>query len=312
MRKEWLETDYYAVLGVPKDASEKDLKKAYRKLAQQYHPDKNPGDTAAELKFKELNEAYDVLGKAETRKEYDHAREMGYFVGGPGGAAGGGTQYVRVEDLFGGGGQGQAGGAGGFDFFGGIGDLFGRSGGTTRQARPQPGRDVSAEMSLTFHEAISGTTKELSVNGSHVKVKIPRGIDDGARVRLKNKGEPGYNGGAAGDLYVKVHVASHPVFGRSGKNLTISVPVTFTEAALGAEINVPTLDGKVRLRIPPGTPTGKTFRVSGKGVESAKTTGDLLVTVDVHVPTKLTDEQRKALEAFAEQMDEDPRSHLGV
>ncbi len=300
MRKEWLENDYYSILGVPKDAPEKDVKRAYRKLAQEYHPDKNPGDAAAELKFKELNEAYDVIGDAETRKEYDHAREMGYFVGGPGGR----QQYVRVEDLFGGGGGST------FDLFGGVSDLFGR---TARQPRPQRGQDLSAEISLSFHDAISGTTRELSLDGSRVKVKIPQGVADGARIRVSGKGEPGYNGGPSGDLYVKVHVAEHPVFGRRGRNLTIAVPITFLEAALGAEIDVPTLDGKVRLRIAPGTPTGKTFRVAGRGVAPDKGTGDLLVTVEVQVPDHLTDEQRAALETFRDTGPQpNPRAYLGV
>ncbi len=303
MRKEWLETDYYSVLGVSKDASSKEIKKAFRKLAQQYHPDTNPGDSAAEIKFKEINEAYDVLGDDETRKEYDHVREMGYFVGGPGG----GQQYVRVEDLLGG--QGFGGGSSSpFDLFG---DLF-----TSAQrvrTRPQAGRDLSTEISLSFHEAISGVTKSINLNGSQVKVKVPKGIADGKRIKVKGKGEPGTNGGPNGDLIVKIHVAEHPIFGRTGRNLTIDVPITFAEAALGADINVPTLDGKVRLRIPPGTPSGKTFRVAGKGVESSKETGDLLVTVEVTVPDNLTDDERALLEKFrADRADDNPRSHLGV
>ncbi len=181
MRPDWLETDYYAVLGVPKDASDKDIKKAYRKLAQQYHPDKNPGDTAAEDRFKAASEAYAVVGDAEQRKEYDHARQMGQFVGTPGG----GQRYVRVEDLFGDGGS--------FELFGGgMGDLFGRA----RNA-PRPGRDLSAELGLTFHEAISGVTRDLSINGGKVKVKIPQGVEDGSRIRVRGKGEPGANGGTS-------------------------------------------------------------------------------------------------------------------
>ncbi len=306
MRKEWLETDYYALLGVPKGAPDKDVKKAYRKLAQKFHPDKNPGDAAAEQKFKELNEAYDVLGDPEQRKEYDHVREMGYFVGGPGG----GQQYVSVEDILGGRGR-RGGGFGGSpleDLLGGFGDLIGRG-----VVQPQAGRDVSAEVSLSFHEAISGTTREITVNGSRVKVKIPAGIDDGGRVKVRGRGEPGANGGPPGDLFVRVHAGNHPVFGRSGKNLMVTVPITFVEAALGAEINVPTLDGKVRLRIPAGTPSGKILRVSGKGVASAKTTGDLLVTIEVVVPKHLSDEQRSLLEQFRDSGTvDDPRAHLGV
>ena len=297
MRKEWLDTDYYAVLGVAKDASDKDIKKAYRKLAQQHHPDTNPG-TEAETKFKEVNEAYEVLGDAEKRKEYDHVREMGYFVGNPAG----GQQYVRVEDLLGG-----ATGGSPFDLFGGIGDIFGA---TARRARQ--GQDLSADVTLTFHEAISGTTKDFSVNGKRLKVKIPRGVGDLARIRLKGKGGAGSNGGPSGDLYVTVHVTPHPIFRRDRDNLAITVPITFFEATLGAEINVPTLDGSVRLRIPAGTSGGKTFRVKGRGVESANGTGDLLVTVEVSVPTNLTDHQRELLEQYREESDENPRAHLGV
>lgn len=297
MRKEWLETDYYAVLGVTKDASDKDIKKAYRKLAQQYHPDTNAGPET-ETKFKEVNEAYEVLGDAEKRKEYDHVREMGYFVGNPTG----GQQYVRVEDLLGG-----AGGGSPFDLFGGIGDIFGA---TARRARQ--GQDLSADVTLTFHEAISGTTKEFSVGGKRLKVKIPRGVGDLARIRLKGKGGAGSNGGPPGDLYVTVHVTPHPVFRRERNNLAITVPITFFEASLGAEINVPTLDGSVRLRIPPGTSGGKTFRVKGRGVEGTESTGDLMVTVEVAVPKSLTDHQRKLLEQYREESDENPRAHLGV
>jgi molecular chaperone DnaJ len=298
VRKEWLETDYYSVLGVGKDASDKDIKRAYRKLAQQYHPDTNAGDATAEARFKEVSEAYEVLGNTDTRKEYDHMREVGYFVGGPGG----GQQYVRVEDLFSGGGGSP------FDLFGGIGDLFGQT-----RTRARPGRDLSAETRLSFHDAISGATKQMTINGQRIKVKIPPGVADGARIRVSGKGAPGAGGGPAGDLYVTVRVASHPLFERSASNLGITVPVTFVEAALGAEVAVPTLDGKVTLRIPPGTPSGKTFRVSGKGVTTPKGTGDLLVTVEVVVPTSLTEEQRQLLEKFRDNgPDENPRSQLGV
>jgi len=299
VRKEWLETDYYSVLGVGKDASPKDIKRAYRKLAQQYHPDTNAGDPTAEARFKEVSEAYDVVGDAETRQEYDHMRDVGYFVGGPGG----GQQYVRVEDLFSGGG-----GASPFDLFGGIGDLLGQG-----RSRPRPGRDLSAELRLSFHEAIAGVTKQLTINGQKLKVKIPQGVADGARIRVSGKGAAGSAGGSAGDLYVTVRVGEHPIFVRSGRNLGITVPITFAEAALGAEVAVPTLDGKVTLRIPPGTPNGKTFRVTGKGVVTAGDTGDLMVTVDVVVPKSLTDEQRQLLEKFRDNgPDEDLRTHLGV
>ncbi len=302
MRKEWIETDYYAVLGVKSDASAKEVKQAYRKLAQKYHPDTNAGDATAESRFKEVNEAYEVIGDTETRKEYDHTREMGYFVGGPGG----GQQYVRVEDLMGG---GQAGGSP-FDLLGGLGDLFGRQGGT----RPRSGDDLSAEMHLSFHDAVSGTTRKLSVNGQTVNVKIPKGVGDGSRIRVKGRGAPGRAGGPNGDLYVTVRVADHPIFGRSGKSLTIDVPITFIEATLGAEIDVPTLDGKVRLRIPAGTQTGKTFRVRNHGIEDSKgNRGDLLVVVAVTVPEELTEEGKDLLQQFRLKNPHDnPRSHLGV
>ena len=299
MRREWLETDYYAVLGVPHDASEKDIKRAYRKLAQKYHPDANSEDPKAEERFKEITEAYAVLGDREQRRQYDQAREamaQGMFVGGPGG----GQQYVRMEDLgdlFGG------------LFGGGVTDLFGRT--RTRQTQ---GRDYTTDVTLTFHEAISGTTRELTVDGKPVKVRIPQGIDDKARIRLSGKGGPGAGGGPPGDLYIEVHVTDHPVFGRSGRNLTITVPITYAEASLGAEIDVPTLKGKVRVRVPPGTASGTTLRVRGKGVTGADgSAGDLLVTVKVDVPTEPTAAERRILESLrTEQSKRNPRSHLGV
>jgi molecular chaperone DnaJ len=303
MRKEWLETDYYSVLGVPKDAPQKDVKKAFRKLARDFHPDANKGDPDAETRFKQINEAYEVLGDEEARKEYDHARDMGFFVGGPGGA----QQRVRVEDLFGGTG---AGGGSPFDVFSGqrLSDLFGQP-----LHRPQVGRDVTAELRLSFHEAISGVTKQVNIDGNTIRVKIPKGVDDGARIRLRGKGGTGVRGGRPGDAYVTIHVADHPVFARSGRNLGITVPISFVEAALGAEIDVPTLEGSVRLRIPAGTPSGKTLRVSGRGVETTKARGDLLVTVEVEVPKNLNDEQKALLEKFRDNgPDENPRAHLGV
>ena len=302
MRKEWLEKDYYADLGVSKDASDKEIKKAFRKLARENHPDNNPDDPHAEARFKELNEAYEVLSDAEERKEYDHVREMGYFVGDPGGS----QQYVRVEDLFG---ESQS---SPFDLFGGLGDLFGRAT-TARAPRSQAGADLQSDLSLSFHEALAGDTKTISVDGRTIKVKIPQGVDHGAKIRLKGKGRPGIGGGPPGDLYVRVHVAEHPIFKRKGKDLRIEVPITFAEAALGSAVDVPTLDGKTKIRVPAGTSSGKTFRVKGKGVDTAKGTGDLLVTVEVTVPTDLTDEQRDLLQAFREQSPtENPRAHLGV
>lgn len=307
MRKEWLDKNYYDTLGVDSDASAKAIKKAFRTLAQQYHPDANPGDATAEARFKDINEAYDVVGDEETRTEYDKVRDMGYFVGGPEGT--GQQQYVTIEDLFGG--SGGTGGGSPFDPFGGLGDLFGRQAGP----RQTPGADLTTEVGLTFHQAISGVTRELSIDGQPVKVKIPAGISDDTRIRVKGKGAPGTNGGRRGDLYVVVNTAAHPLFERSGKlDLRLVAPITFVEAALGADITVPTLEGTVKLRIPAGTPHGKTFRVQGRGVADDKdNTGDLLVVVEVAVPTELTDEQKELLAKFRDNGPEsDPRAHLGV
>jgi molecular chaperone DnaJ len=305
MRREWLEKDYYQTLGVDPGASEKDIKKAYRKLAQQYHPDNNPGDDDAEAKFKDISEAYATLSDAEDRKQYDAARDAvrrGTFTGGPGG----GAQYVRIDDL------GDLGDLFGGGMFGGLGDLFGFSGRSTRPA-PQRGRDREAEVSLTFHEAIAGVTKKIEADGRRVKVKIPAGIEDGARIRVRGKGWPGSAGGPAGDLYVRIHTGTHPIFERRGADLRVDVPVSFSEAALGANITAPTLNGKVTLRMPPGTPNGKTFRVKGRGISTPKRTGDLLVTVEVQVPGHLDEDARSLLERLRDlEADQNPRAHLGV
>ncbi len=304
MRKEWLEKDYYAELGVDKNASQSEIKKAFRKLAREFHPDNNPDDPVAEARFKEINEAYETLSDEETRKEYDHAREMGYFVGGPGGA----QQYVRVEDLFGGGAGAHAGAP--QDLFSGFQDLFGGA----RRARPKKGANVTGTVSLTFHEALQGTTKEFVVDGRTVKVKIPKGVADGSKVRVKGKGQPGIAGGPPGDLIVKVRVGKHPIFGRKGKrDLTIDVPITYTEAALGAVVSIPTLDGVTKIKVPAGTQGGTTMKLTGKGVETSKGTGDLLVTLHIAVPTSISDEEREALDALRRaESGWNPRAHLGV
>ena len=301
-RREWLEKDYYAVLGVDRTASAREIKSAYRKLAQENHPDSNPDDPAAEQRFKEASEAYSVLSNNETRKEYDQTRDSfarGAYAGGPGGS----TQYVTVEDL------GDIGDL--FGGFGGFSDLFGRAAG--RQAGPRAGSDIQAEVRLSFHEAVQGATKTLSVDGRDVTVKIPAGVADGGRVRVRGKGRPGANGGAAGDLYVTVHTAGHPIFDRDGLDLEVTVPISFTEAALGANVTAPTLEGTVTLKVPPGTQSGKTFRVSGKGITTPKATGDLFVTVDVAVPEHLSEEERTLLERLRDlESDRNPRAHLGV
>ena len=305
MRREWIDKDYYQTLGVDPGASDKDVKKAYRKLAQQFHPDNNPGDAGAEARFKDISEAYATLSDPEERTQYDATRDAvrrGTFTGGPGG---GDSQYVRIDDL------GDLGDLFGGGMFGGLGDLFG-FGSTTRPA-PQRGRDREAALTLTFHEAIAGVTKKVEADGRTVTVRVPAGVDDGARIRVRGKGWPGSGGGPPGDLFVRVHTGSHPVFERSGADLKVSIPVTFAEAALGADITAPTLDGKVTLRMPPGTPNGKRFRVSGRGITTPKRTGDLLVTVEVQVPAAVDDETRSLLEQLRSlQTDENPRAHLGV
>jgi molecular chaperone DnaJ len=366
-QREWFEKDYYAVLGVRPDASQKDVSKSYRTLARQNHPDANPGNAEAEERFKEISAAYDVLGDAAKRKEYDEVRRMVASGARPGGFGPGGG--ARFEDV------------GGFGDF--LGDLFGRKGAGRRGtpgAGPQRGADLEADLHLSFLDAVRGVTTSVTLDSESlcsechgtgaepggarscpqcqgsgniavdqgpfsfsqvcpqcqgagrlidkackrcrgrgtevrrrdIKVRIPPGVQDGGRIRVKGRGAPGRQGGPQGDLWVRVHVAPHPVFGRRGRHdLTVRLPVTFTEAALGADVNVPTLDGPVTVRIPPGTPSGKTLRVRDKG---ASTTGggrgDLLVTVEVAVPQTLTDEERRLLEALAGLDGENPRRHL--
>lgn len=306
IRREWLERDYYAVLGVDRTASAKDIKKAYRALAQKHHPDNNPGDAAAEAKFKDLTEAYAVLGDEAQRREYDQARDAfarGAYAGGPGG----GTQYVRIEDM---GDLGDLFGSGGM--FSGLGDLFG---GGRRSRAPRAGGDLETEVSLSFHEAVEGVTRTITIDGAggrrQVQVKFPPGVNDGARIRLRGKGGPGSDGGPPGDLFVRVHAASHPIFSRSGRNLKVKVPVTVAEAALGANITVPTLDGTVTVKVPAGTQTGTVLRARGKGVATPEGAGDLLVTIEVRIPEHADGEQRELLERLRA-LDENPRAHLGV
>ncbi|HWD09801.1 MAG TPA: DnaJ C-terminal domain-containing protein [Actinomycetota bacterium] len=319
--REWADKDYYAVLGVPKTASEADVKKAYRKLAQKYHPDANPNDTSAEERFKEVSGAYDVLGDAKQRKEYDDFREMlssgfgGGFPGGgfPGGGRGGrgpfggGGTRIRIEDL------GDLG-----NIFTGNDAVFGEDAINTLFGRGKTkGRDLETTLQLGFEEALNGTTASLRLTdpggGSRsIRVRIPEGVTDGARIRVGGRGGPSPNGGPAGDLYVTVSVAPHPIFGRKGRDLTLSLPVTFAEAALGAEVAVPTLDGgSVTLKIPPGTQTGRTFRIRGKGGASGKA-NDLYVTANIVVPQRMSKEAKELLEQFAEVQPETPREHLGT
>lgn len=303
--QDWVDKDFYKILGVAKDASDADIKKAYRKLARQHHPDTNAGNTASEKKFKDISEAYSVLSDPEERQQYDAIRAMGSGARfAPGGAAGGNGGF---EDMFGGLFTGNTGRhAGGFNpSSGGIppefADLFGGFGGAPGfQRTPQKGADRSASTSISFAGSIRGTTIGLrEPNGEVIDVRVPAGIKDGQKVRVRGKGQPGAAGN--GDLVVSVSVQPHAFYTRDGDNLRIHVPVTFPEAALGADIEVPTIDGdKVRVRVPAGTPSGRTLRVKGKGVKTSKGTGDLLVTIDVAVPKNLNKDAEAAVKAFAE------------
>ena len=374
-QREWFEKDYYKTLGVEPSSTAKEITKAYRKLARDLHPDKNPGDAVAEEKFKEVASAYDVLGDDAKRKEYDEVRTMGPMAGmGGRGAPGAGGFTFNVDDM-GGGGLG--------DLFG---NMFGRGGqgrgrgGASSGVGPRRGADITAQLTVDFKDSVTGITTTLylttdaqcsTCNGSgakpgtspsmcsacggrgvvddnqgmfsfstpcrvcggqgvriedpcptcrgsgvekrqrEVKTRIPAGVKDGQTIRLKGRGGPGRNGGPAGDLLVELKVMPHPRFGRSGDNLTVTVPVTYPEAALGGDIDVPTLDGtSVTLRLRPGTQTGSRHRVKGKGIETKHHTGDLIVTVNVQVPTDLTDEQRAAIEQLAAATTVNPRNSL--
>src|SRR5436190_10504384 len=375
--RDFIEKDYYAVLGVPKDADKAAIRKAYRTLARQYHPDANAGDSKAEDKFKEISEAYDVLSDEARRREYDEARTLfangypGGFRAGtfrPGGNAGGGMQF-DLGDLFGGGGLG--------DLFGGV---FGG-----RRMGPRRGADVESDVTIDFVDSVHGATVPVRLSAPHIcdtchgngarpgtspqtcpvcngsgqvstsqgafafaepcrncrgrgaliddpcptcggsgqvvsdrklSIRIPAGVADGQRIRLAGRGQPGEGGGPAGDLYVRVHVRRHPVFGRRDNNLTLKLPVTFPEAALGATVAVPTLHGDtVTVNVPAGTTSGRTLRVRGKGIHPKNgRAGDLLVTVDVAVPEKLSGTAKAALEAYRDAVagteQADPRAHL--
>jgi len=371
MNRDWLEKDFYKVLGLSETASAEEIKKAYRKLAQQHHPDANPGNEDAEERFKEISEAYATLSDAERRKEYDQVRRLGSTGGfqGFGGPGGFGGQQVRVEDL-----QDLLGG------FGGLGDLFGFGSRGSSSNGPTRGPDMATELSIGFDEAAFGTTTEVVLEGATscsrcggsgaepgstvstcptcggrgmvaqnqglfsftqacpqcrgsgrlvedvcsqcrgsgtenrrrtVKLRIPAGVHDGSTLRLRGKGAPGRFGGPAGDLMVRIRVAPSRVFGRRNNDLTIHVPITYSEAVLGTKIDVPTLNGGVKVKIPSGTPSGKTFRVRGKGIVPEQgRAGDLLVTVEVAVPQKVNKDEKRLLEELATHETDDIRSHL--
>ncbi len=294
--QDWFEKDFYKVMGVSKDVSEAELKKKYRKLAREFHPDLHPGDAKAEARFKEINEAYDVLNDKAKRAEYDQVRAMGggpRFTGGAGGQGagfnGGGAGFEDVfANLFGGGGFG--GGFGG----------------------PQRGGDLSTKTTLAFIDSIHGTSIKLNLNGKDLTVNIPAGVSDGQKIKLRGKGQPSPNGGPAGDLIIDVNVKPHPVFSRDGNNIRVTVPVTFHEAVAGATIHVPPLGGDpVKLKVSPGTPNGRVLRVKGRGVQVAKAIGDLLATVEIAVPAHVSDKALKALAEFDALLPEqDPREDL--
>lgn len=306
---DWFDKDFYTVLGVAKDVEAADLKKQYRKLARQFHPDSNPGDATAEARFKEISEAFSVLSDPKQREEYDSVRAM----------AGGRPRFAPgaqggFEDVFG----GMFNQGGGprvqyqqSDFEDILGGMFG-GGGFGGQRVPQKGRDVTANAQLDFLSAVQGDTLKLTVGGRSMTVKIPAGVHDGQRIRLAGKGQASMTNGAPGDLIVTVQVRPHPVFRMDGRDIRVDVPVTFAEAALGATIEVPTVGGgTVRLKVAPGTPSGRVLRVKGKGVAAKAGTGDLLATVQVAVPSHLNARQREALEAFAAASgDESPRDDL--
>src|SRR5919106_67003 len=295
--RNWVDKDYYKVLGVSHDASKDEIKRAYRKLAQKYHPDANKGNKEAEERFKEISEAHSILSDDSKRSEYDQMRafvEAGgrrFYGFGPGGEGGVRVNVGDIGDLFGEGGVGSI-----FE------DLFGFRG-------SRRGADVETEVVLSFDEAVHGTTVTLPQG---TKVRIPAGVGDGARIRVAGKGRPTPGDGQAGDLYVRVRVREHEIFRRGkGGDLHVTVPVTFTEAALGAKIEVPTLNEPVIVKVPPGTKNGRVLRVKGRGAPKARGgNGDLLVHVEVVVPQKLSKREKELLEQFSEAHKASPRAHL--
>ena len=286
--KDLYEKDFYKILGVSPTASQSDIKDAYRSKAKALHPDKNQGDTALEEKFKAVSEAYDILSDAKKRAEYDEARSL--FERGGFRAPTGGGSAGDFSDIFGGGNP--------QDIFA---NLFGGAG---MRRGPRKGQDLQTESTISFREAIFGTTLELklAVDGKtrqDITARVPAGVKDGVKIRVKGKGAPGEAG--PGDLFILLNVTPHPIFSRNGENITLTVPVTFVEATLGADIKVPTLSGdEVTLRLAPGTPTGRVLRVKGRGVTKGTTTGDLLVTIEVQIPQRVDGEALETLKKFAE------------
>ena len=296
--KDLYEKDFYKVLGVDKKAGADEIKKKYRTLARELHPDKNKGDAAKEEKFKGISEAYEILSDAKKRAEYDEARSL-YERGGFRAPMGGGQQGGDFNDIFGGGNPQ---------------DIFANLFGGGRRG-PRKGQDLQTEATITFRESIVGTHLDLRLAtdrgaAQNITARVPAGVNDGAKIRVKGKGAAGEAG--PGDLFIMLHVKPHPIFARKGENLTLTLPVTFTEAALGADIKVPTMSGEdVTVRIAPGTSNGRTLRVKGRGITKGATTGDLLVTVDVQVPQRVDGKALDALKAFAQETaHEDVRADL--
>ncbi len=297
--KDLYEKDFYKVLGIDKKATADEIKKKYRSLARDLHPDKNQGDAAREEKFKAVSEAYDILSDSKKRAEYDEARAM-FERGGFRAPTGGNFQGGDFSDLFGGGNP--------QDIFA---NLFG--GGVRRG--PRKGADLQTDATITFKEAVFGTTLDLKLNidgsGSQtISARVPAGVNDGAKIRVKGKGAPGEAG--PGDLFIELQVKPHAVFSRKGENLLLTLPVTFAEAALGADLKVPTLSGDdVTVRLAAGTPTGRVLRVKGRGVKKGAVVGDLLITIEVQVPRRVEGKALDAIKAFAAATaDEDVRAEF--
>jgi len=311
--------DLYGILGVPKGADEAEIKKTYRKMAKTLHPDKNPGDSKAEARFKKVNHAFDVLSDPKKRKLYDEFGEEGLRDGfdaekvraykqwssqqGAGGGGGGG-RGARLEDLFGGNAPQ------GTDFSEFLGDIFTRGG--RRSRGPTPGADLQASVTIDFASAVRGTMVELRTQGASaesepLKVRIPQGADDGSRVRITGQGAPSQNGGPPGDLLLDIQVSPHAFFRREDDDLHLDLPITVVEAMRGGKVKVPTVDGAVTLKVTPGTQSGATARLKGKGVTRKGHTGDLYVHYQVHVPTKTTPELEALLAAVEKLPQEDPR-----
>jgi DnaJ-class molecular chaperone len=310
--------DYYEALGLSRGASSDEIKKAYRKLARKYHPDMNPGDPSAEDKFKAISEAYEVLTDPEKKKMYDQFGDAAFSPGGgPGGGPGtrtwtwqSGQTPFEGFDSFGGGTSDQYGSFS--DIFS---ELFGARHSTTR--RPRAGEDLSYTMEIDFMEAVGGVTKAITLRTQtgteHLTVTIPAGVNEGSRVRLKGKGGPGTAGGPSGDLYIITKLRPHPFFTRVEDDIYVDIPVTITEAALGAQVNIPTVDGPTRLTVPEGTQGGQRLRLRGKGVPHLKGAGrgDMYAVIKIVVPKKISDSSKKLLRDFDGQNPFNPRAELG-